>query len=81
MDPVTIISLLGGVLSCVRAILDSIDKAQQANAAEHEAFKELRMTIVDVEADIKLFRTMISVLESPDNEISFAIFIQRSAIS
>jgi len=80
MDPVTIISILGGVLSCVHAIFDAIDKAQQADAAEHEALKELKRTVVVVEDDIKFFKTMISVLESTDNENTL-LFLQGSAIS
>jgi len=80
MDPVTIISILGGALSCVHAILDAIDKAQQADDAAHEALKALKRSVVDVEGDIKSFQTIISVLESTENEHTL-IFLARSAIS
>ena len=80
MDPATILSLLGGVLSCVQAIFDGIDKAQQGDAAEQDALKALKRTVVDVEDDIKFFKTMISALESPENENTIHFFA-RSAIS
>lgn len=80
MDPVTIVSVLGGVLACVQAIFDSIDKTQQLDGAEHEALKALRRTVADVEDDIKFFKTMISALESTENEHTL-LFLQRSAIS
>ena len=80
MNPVTILSILGGVLSCIQAIFDAIDKAQQADAAEHEALKALKRTVVDVEDDIKFFKTMTSALESSEHEITL-LFLQRSAIS
>jgi hypothetical protein len=78
MEPLTLISLLGGVLTCAQAVFGAIDKVQQADAAEHEALKELKRTVVDVEDDIKFFKTMISVLESTENEHNFSLFIKRS---
>jgi len=80
MDPGTIVAILGGVLTCVQAIFDAIDKAQQADVPEHEALKALKRTIVDMEDDIKFFKTMISVLESTENE-NTSLFLQRSASS
>jgi len=78
MDP---FSLLGGVLSCIQAIFDAIDKVHQADAAEHEAFKELKRTVADVEDDIKFFKTMISVLGSSENEDGFSLFMKRFVMS
>ena len=77
MNPVTIFS---GVLSCVHAIFDAIDKAQQGDAAEHDALKALKRTVVDVEVDIKFFETMFSALESSEYE-NTRHFLERSAIS
>jgi hypothetical protein len=79
MDPLTVVSLLGGVLSCAQAVFGAIDEVQQANAAEREALKELKRAVVDVEDDIKFFKTMISALESTGNEHNFSLFIKRSA--
>jgi len=80
MDPGTIISILGGALSCVHTIFDAIDKAQQADDAAHEALKALKRTVVDVEGDIKFFKTMISVLQSTENE-KILDFLEEFAIS
>jgi hypothetical protein len=80
MDPITIVSILGGVLSCVHAIFDAIDKAQQADAAAHEALTALKRTVVDVEGDIKFYKTMIYVLGSTENENTLQ-FLQRFAVS
>jgi hypothetical protein len=80
MGPITIVSILGGVLSCVHAIVDVIDKAQRADAAAHEARWVLKRTVLDVEDDIKFYKTMISVLESTENENTL-LFLQRFAIS
>ena len=79
MDPVTIVSISAGVLSCVQAILDTIDKTYQLDAVEHEALKALRRTVVDVEGDIKFFETMMSSLESTENEHTL-LLLQGSAI-
>ena len=80
VDPVTIVSILEGVLSCVHAIFDAIDKAQQADDAAHEALKALKRTVVDVEGDIKFFKTMIYVLQSTENE-KILEFLEEFAIS
>ena len=80
MDPVTIVSVLRGVLSCVQAIFDTIDKHHQLGAVEHEALRALRRTVGDVEDDIKFFKTMISALESAESEHTL-LFLQESAIS
>ena len=80
MDPVTIISVLAGVLSCVQVICDTIDKNHQLGAAEQDALKALRRTVGDVEDDIKFFKTMISALESTESEHTL-LFLQGSAIS
>ena len=80
MDPVTIVSILAGVLSCVQAIFDTIDKNHQLGAVEHEALVALRRTVGDVEDDIKFFKTMISALGSTENELTLQ-FLQGSAIS
>ena len=80
MNPVTIISILGDVLSCVQAILDTIDKTYQLDAVGHEALKALRRTVVDVEDDTKFFKTMMYSLESTENEHTLQ-FLQGSAIS
>jgi hypothetical protein len=85
MDPISVISLLGGVLSGAQAVFGAIDKVrtidkvQQADAAEHEALKELERAVVDVEDDIKFFKTMISDLEPTENGHNFSLFIKRSA--
>ncbi|SRR5258706_6519011 len=78
MDPVTIVSILGGVLACVQVIFDTIDKTKQLDGVEDEALKALRRTVVDVEDDIKFFKTMISALESTENEHTL-VFLQRSS--
>ena len=80
MDPDTIVSILAGVLSCVQAILDTIDKNHQLGGAEHDALRALRRTVVDVEDDIKFFKSMISALESTENEDTI-LFLRGSAIS
>ena len=82
MDPVTIVSILGGILSCAQAIFDAIDKNHQLGAVENGALKALRTTVGDVENDIKFFKTMISALalESTENEHTLQ-FLQGSAIS
>ena len=80
MDPFTIVSILAGVLSCVAEIFDTIEKTHQLGVVEHEALKALRRTIGDVEDDIKYFKTMISALESTENEHTL-LFLQGSAIS
>jgi hypothetical protein len=80
MNPTIIVSILGAVLSCVQALFDAIAKAQQADAAEKEALKELRRTVLEVEDDIKFFKTMVSVLGSTENE-SNLLFLQRFVIS
>jgi len=77
MDPVTIVSISRGALSCVHAIFDAIEKAQQADDAAHETFKALKRTLVGVESDVKFFKTMSSVLESTEN----GNFLERSVIS
>ena len=78
MDPVTTVSILGAVLSCVQAIFDTIDKNRQLGAVEHEALTALRRTVGDVEDDIKFFKTMISTLESTGDEHT-SLFLQGSA--
>ena len=80
MDPFNILGLLGGVLSRAKAIFDAIDQVQQADAAGHEALKELQRTVGDVEDDIKFFKTMISVWESPENGEIFSLFIAGCVI-
>ena len=79
-DPFAIVSILAGVLSCVQAISDTIDKTRQLGAVEHEALKALRRTVGGVEDDIKYFKTMISAMGSTENEHTL-LFLQRSAIS
>ena len=79
MDPVTIVFILERVLSCVQAIFDTIDKNHQLGAVEHGALKASRRTVGDLEDDIKFFKTMISILESTENEHTLR-FLQRSAI-
>jgi hypothetical protein len=80
MDPTTIIPILGGVLSCVQAFFDATTKAQQAGAAEQDALKVLRRIVVTIEDDIKFFKTMVSDLESTENENNL-LFLQQSVIS
>jgi hypothetical protein len=80
MDPFSLLGLLGGVLSCAKAIFDAIDQVQQADAADHEALKELQRTVGDVEDDIKFFKTMISVWESTENGDTFSLFIAGCVI-
>ena len=80
MDPVTIVSVLAGLLSCVQVIFDTIDKNHQLGAVEQNALKALRRTVGDVEDDIKFFKTMISALESTQNEHT-SLFLQGFAIS
>ena len=80
MDPVTIVSVLAGVLSCIQIILDTIDKNNQLGAVENDALKALRRAVGGVEDDIKFFKTMISILESTENEHTLR-FLQGSAIS
>ena len=75
MDPCSLLGLLGRVLSCAKAIFDAIDQVQQAGVADHEALKELKRTVGDVEDDIKFFKTMISVWESTENGEIFSLFI------
>ena len=80
MDPITIVSILGGILSCAQTIFDTIDKATQLGEAENDALKALRRTMGDVEDDIKFFKTMLSALESTENEHTWQ-FLQGSASS
>ena len=80
MDPFSLLGLLGGVLSCAKAIFDAIDQVQQADAPVHEALKELQRTVGDVEDDIKFFKTMISVWESTENGGIFSHFIAGCVI-
>ena len=80
MDPVTIVSVLESVLSCVQVIFDTIDKNHQLGAVEHDALKALRRTMGDVEDDIKFFKTMLFALESTGNEHTLHFF-QGFAIS
>ena len=80
MDPVTIVSILGGIRSCVQTIFDTIDKNHQLGAAEHDALKALRRTVGDVDDDIKFFKTMLFALESTGNEHTLHFF-QGFAIS
>ena len=80
MDPFTIVSALAGLLSCVQVIFDTIDKTHQLSTVEYEVLKALRRTVSDVGDDIKFFKTMISALESAENEHTL-FFLQGSAIS
>ena len=78
MPPATIVSILAGILSCVQAIFETIDKNHRLGAAEQEALRALRWTVGDIEDDIKFFKTMISALESTENEHT-TLFLQGSA--
>ena len=71
---------LGGVLSCAKAICDAIDQVPHADAADHEALKELQRTVGDVEDDIRFFKAMISVWESTENGEIFSLFIAGCVI-
>ena len=79
MDPVTIVSVLAGVLSCVQAIFDTIDNTHQLSAKEHEVLKALRRTVSDMDDDIKYFKIMISAFGFTENGHTL-LFLQRSAV-
>ena len=76
MDPDTLLGLLGRVLSCAKAIFDVIDQVQQADAADHEALKELQITVGDMEDDIKLFKTMLLVWGPEDMKFYHYLFFK-----
>ena len=88
MDPAlalitdTVTSNLVHSLTYARAVFGPIGDLYVAynyriGAAELEAFEALRRTVVDVKDDIKFFKTMISALESTEDQL----FLQRFAIS
>jgi hypothetical protein len=79
MDPLTILSILGGLLRCVQGAFDAIEKAQQAEEAEIEALKNLKAAMSSVEGEISFIKIMISTLQSSENEPVYSAFIEKYA--
>ena len=76
---VTILTILKALSSWVLLAIDAIDKVKQADAAEIQALKKLKTAISAVDNDISTFTSLISPLQSFENERPYSAFIERCA--